>query len=620
MSINLLERIFKMKELIERARNKEREAFEKIYSLYKNQIYYFCVRLIPDQVQSRELTLETFACAFDRIDTLEETEQFEIWIKNIAAIKCFNYIHKMKPMLFLQASDSNHESLFTEADLETFEQGTLDETKSAAVMDKMLSRLDDAQRMTLMFHYYNGLSVAQIAKIMSCSQDMVKLRTHASAERMKNTLAFLEGKGIILSEVDFRTVLQLMAACASVPQEIDAQVQAHISEMCEETVPETPPKPSYSFENYVSSLETREPGELESSVSKYTGNEASGLSDSEPFIRTVDIKSGAVSKNKTSSAPNDKAKRGVQNARRSTESAKRKENGVLKKFRSLSVTQQSVALLVALAIIATVIIAAALPHRKKDLEPPVSSTASTVSKTVSKTVSSEPQKSLSLEFKDEENTLKASDGTVIAKSSYQYPVATIPSNTAAAEKINSFFNSEKAEIMSTYTSEEKKAECELMYSQKAYGDWKANETSVKMAGGRADEKVMSFEKSLYTFSYGNIYGITEFEAYCFSSETGEQLKIADIVSDRDAYYTFASDYIKNIAEEKQNAGDFSLYSDYVSTISSTVKDDSRWYLTDTGLKILFEADEIVYFTYGAQSVEIPYSELTSYLKAEYIPQ
>ena len=610
-----------MKELIERARNKEREAFEKIYSLYKNQIYYFCVRLIPDRVQSRELTLETFLCAFDRIDTLEDAEQFEIWIKNIAAIKCFNYIHKMKPMLFLQASDSSHDSLFTDADLESLEQGTLDETKSAAVMDKMLSRLDDAQRMTLMFHYYNGLSVPQIAKIMSCSQDMVKLRTHASAERMKNTLAFLEEKGVILSEVDFKTVLQLMAACTSVPQEIDAQVSSRISEMYEDTVPETPPAPSYSFENYVSSIDTREPGELESSVSKYTGNEDSENRDFTPFIRTVDIKSG-VEQSKKPPIIREKKSDGEKSTSHTKKTVKGKisKNGIVKKFRSLSVTQQSVALLVALAIIATVIIAAALPHRKKDLEPPVSSAASTVSKAVSETVSSAPQESLSLEFKEEESTLKASDGTVIAKAAYQYPVATIPSNTQAAEKINSFFNSEKEEIMSAYTSEEKKAECELMYSQKAYGEWTANETSVKMAGGRADEKVMSFEKSLYTFSYGNIYGMTELEAYCFSPETGEQLKITDIVNDSDAYYTFASDYIKNIAEEKQNAGDFSLYSDYASTISSTVKNDGRWYLTDTGLKILFEADEIVYFTYGAQSVEIPYSELTSYLKAEYIPQ
>ncbi len=71
-----------MVEIIEGAKRGNAECLAKIYAMYKNQIYYFCSKLVEnDQERAKELCCETFSCAFERLDTLPQAGQFELWIK-----------------------------------------------------------------------------------------------------------------------------------------------------------------------------------------------------------------------------------------------------------------------------------------------------------------------------------------------------------------------------------------------------------------------------------------------------------------------------------------------------------------------------------------------------------
>ena len=132
-----------MKELLEQAINGDGGALREIYSKYNKPVYYFCLKLMPSPSDAAEMCAETFDCAFARLETLENPDQFDIWLKNIAAIRCYNLIHKQKPMLFLQAVADTEECLFSEAELEEMPQGELEETRTCQLMDKMLDRLND---------------------------------------------------------------------------------------------------------------------------------------------------------------------------------------------------------------------------------------------------------------------------------------------------------------------------------------------------------------------------------------------------------------------------------------------------------------------------------------------
>lgn len=693
-----------MEEYIKGAMNGDEESLQRIYTLYKSQIYYFCLKLVADEEQAGNLTEETFECAYERLDTLAAPDQFEIWIKNIAAIRCFNYIHKMKPMLFLQAVGDTDEPLFSDTEILALPHGVLDEAQTAGIMDEMMNRLNDAQRMTLMFHYYNALSVSQIAKIMSCTTEIVKQRMTKAADHMKTTIAKLQDSGIVLKRVDFRTALQLQAACITVPTEVSKRIGELMRLIAARTVKAPEPKNNakaptatlFGDLNDYSPDGADKKGALEEATSKYTekvrtlkddesetaapsdhtaallsaiagfrkskkseksdaavGNDPLKISDEKPAKPMTDVTAekdrfalfgGASKPTEATEAPAKESadtanathpnnseqdlesvlskKADNAPARRSAlhtkTSAHKKFAGalpILSKIKKLTATQQSVVLLLCVVIVAGVIIGVSLSHRKTnpDLKKSVSS-AQSAKKTSSAASSKAVLPIVKAELKTETAEVKATDGTVVAKASYQYPVVTINAYPDAATKVNAVFENGKEKVLNTYASEQAQNECRYGYSTKSYGSWKKNENTVTMSEGLVNKKVLSFSKTKYTYTYGNVHGDTTVEGFCFSAESGEQLKVTDLVKNADEYYNFAADYIIKAAEKKRDAGEYVLYNAYETTIRNTLKKSGRWYLSKEGLTVVFQPDELVYFTYGVQSFTLPKEQVATYFK------
>lgn len=614
-----------MKEIIEGAKCGNRESLNTIYEKYKNQIYYFCSKLIKDNAQSEGLCVETFSCAYEKLDTLENNDQFDIWIKNIAAIRCFNYIHKMKPMMFLQAVGNTDEPLFSEKEMAAMQKGELDKPETITLMDEMLNRLNDAQRMTLMLHYYNDLSLPQISKIMNCNEDIVKQRMNTAAQQMKNTVKTLHTNDIDISPVDFKTVLGLVTALIKVPQSIDYRMGEVIDTYSsDEYVPEEAPDTAseeYFLENYNNSKE-REYGAFEEATLKYSDSALVEPNHEETVTDTMRYSSENIEKEKLFEKflPKEKVAEVTSVATKTIEeAAKKTKESFLSKFSKLNMTQQSIAIVLVLAIVVGIIALVASGNKNgknPDLAP------SSPSSSVASTVTSEEVKPqapvIKLDFQTEEDVLKSSDGAELAKATYKYPVVTLSEKPEIADKINAFFTTEKEEVLNTYKSSDKIAECEYMYSTQSYGKFKLNVNTVLMDEGIINENFASFIKNTETYTYGNVYSETEAEGYVFSTTTGDKLTLSNIVSDMDGYLYAAKSHIATKLSEAQTAGKYNLYQDYESKISEVLEKDGRWYLTEEGITVIFNPDEIVYITYGIQKINIPYSVVADYLNSEYI--
>ncbi len=603
-----------MKELVEQAKLGDKAAFSEIYSSYKNQVYYFCSKIVTEQQQAKQLSFDTFECAFQRLDTLESADQFEIWLKNIAAIKCFNYIHKMKPMLFLQAPEEGGAILFEEHEIEGMDKEVvLDETKSAALMDMMFSRLDDAQRMTLMLHYYIGLSVSRIAKIMTCTQEMVVGRMESAAKSMKATLRRLAMHEIKPASVEFRNVLMLSAACVNVPSELDSMIEAYIGEHYGEAEPK-PEEKSYSFDNYVSSLDKKEPGELESATAKYSDADFHDFEAKAPAddkIREFEIKTPVGAK------PEKKAQN--------------KESIFIafkKKFRSLSMTQQSIALVAVVGVLAIIVLAIALPNSKEDPKAS-SSTASKIEYQKPEEVVSQPEPKPQITLTVDNNAPESfsillndsveagEDNPAVNTATYALPTVVIPDNEMAQSKINNFFIGEKDATLATYNND-----FDIQNSRYGYAvidGWystTAVRASSEQGAARADEAVISIEmtKEIKNYGYENVVTVL---CYNFSSVTGDRLTLEDVMTDIDGYTAFANDRIEAIVEAKQEAGDFTLNDGYETVISEATSDDDGWYFTENGIRIIFQDGTLVNHGYGPLCVDLSYEEINEFLMEEY---
>lgn len=122
-----------IKELVLSAKNGNKKAFDKLYELTHNDVWYNCLSLLKDEENAKDIMQETYITAFLKLDTLNDEQKFCGWIISIAVNKCKN---KLKGKVEYRIDD---EVLITEAETDELmlpeEYITKTEKKKSTVTD-----------------------------------------------------------------------------------------------------------------------------------------------------------------------------------------------------------------------------------------------------------------------------------------------------------------------------------------------------------------------------------------------------------------------------------------------------------------------------------------------------
>ncbi len=73
-----------MTELVQRAQDGDREAFERLYREHVGRVYAVCLRLCGDARRAEELTQDTFVRAWRKLRSFRGNSAFSSWLYRIA--------------------------------------------------------------------------------------------------------------------------------------------------------------------------------------------------------------------------------------------------------------------------------------------------------------------------------------------------------------------------------------------------------------------------------------------------------------------------------------------------------------------------------------------------------
>jgi len=115
---------------------------------------------------------------------------------------------------------------------------------------------------------------------------------------------------------------------------------------------------------------------------------------------------------------------------------------------------------------------------------------------------------------------------------------------------------------------------------------------------------------------GGAHGNYGYTGITFDSESGQILKLEDILTDSGQFRASATEYITENLREQY--GD-SLISGYEEAVKDIWTRDGgpNWYLDAAGITFIFNPYEIGPYAMGAVYVTVPYTEFASYIKAGY---
>ena len=208
-----------IKELVLSAKNGNKKAFDKLYKLTSNDVWFTCVSLLKDEDNAKDIMQETYITAFLKLDTLKDEEKFCGWLTAIATNKCKN---KLKGKVEYQIDD---EVLITEAETDELmlpEEYITKAEKRKVLLQIMEDTLSFNQYQVVLMFYFNELSIAEIAQALEISEGTVKSRLNSSRAKMKTAIEDYENKsgdklhGVVVVPF-FTTIFKEEAKSLAVP-------------------------------------------------------------------------------------------------------------------------------------------------------------------------------------------------------------------------------------------------------------------------------------------------------------------------------------------------------------------------------------------------------------------
>ena len=180
-----------IKELVLSAKNGNKKAFDKLYKLTSNDVWFTCVSLLKDEENAKDIMQETYITAFLKLDTLKDEEKFCSWLTAIATNKSKN---KLKGKVEYQIDD---EVLIakTETDELMLPEEYINKAEKRKVLLQIIEdTLSFNQYQVVLMFYFNELSIAEIAQALEISEGTVKSRLNSSRAKMKTAIEDYENK------------------------------------------------------------------------------------------------------------------------------------------------------------------------------------------------------------------------------------------------------------------------------------------------------------------------------------------------------------------------------------------------------------------------------------------
>lgn len=178
--------------LVEKIKKGDNKSFEKLYKLTEHEVWFTCISFLKNETIAQDIMQETYITAFLKIQSLEKSSQIRSWLNRIAVNKCKNYL-KGKGEIQLDDEIFENQAIVDER-ISIPEEYISDKAKREIILSIMQEVLSDVQYQTVIMHYFNEMTVDEIAEVFECSRGTVLSRLNYSRAKMKTAIEDYENK------------------------------------------------------------------------------------------------------------------------------------------------------------------------------------------------------------------------------------------------------------------------------------------------------------------------------------------------------------------------------------------------------------------------------------------
>lgn len=172
--------------LVHRARQGDRAAFGALFTLYGERLFR---RLLPmvrgNQHEAEELAQEAFLKAFNAMAGFQGDSTFFTWLNRIATNLTLDRLKKKR----LPSTSLEHEPGLQPPDLRNEPCQAVTRLELRHMVEQAINQLPDELRVVFVMRELDGLQPNEVAELVGCSPELVRVRHHRAKKKLMALLA-----------------------------------------------------------------------------------------------------------------------------------------------------------------------------------------------------------------------------------------------------------------------------------------------------------------------------------------------------------------------------------------------------------------------------------------------
>jgi len=165
-----------VKLVIEKAQEQDQKAFNELFNYHWGYLYNFQLEKIGNKDLAEEISIITFARAFDRISTFNDQFEFKTWLLTISKNIYNDLLRKENNKISLETlSYTTDLQEFTDQDHPSPEEILITNENLESLLNKIKSLKNDYRKI-LQLRFFDGLSYKEISKKMDQPINTIKVK------------------------------------------------------------------------------------------------------------------------------------------------------------------------------------------------------------------------------------------------------------------------------------------------------------------------------------------------------------------------------------------------------------------------------------------------------------
>ncbi|MAP79737.1 MAG: RNA polymerase subunit sigma-70 [Aequorivita sp.] len=161
---------------IKNAKNGKQGAFKFLLDYYWNDVYGFQLKRIRNEHEAEDITIETFAKAFDKINSFDNKYAFSTWLITISKNIQIDRTRKKNASIYSNTTDASNEHIHKIADLAPTPEDKLIREQNLAELLHYIKELKPHYQEVINLRYFQEMSYNEISNSLEEPLNNVKVR------------------------------------------------------------------------------------------------------------------------------------------------------------------------------------------------------------------------------------------------------------------------------------------------------------------------------------------------------------------------------------------------------------------------------------------------------------